>query len=99
VARRVLLGRAVAASDMPALRAAPQVQPPALRGEALDTSIARRGHVGIDRGRLIGHRSTHIGFGIRIRTRTRTGIGIRIRIRIGILTPSAPTRASARTSA
>ncbi len=57
VARRVPLGRAVAASDVPALRAAPQVEPPAAGREALGAALARGRHVGIDRRGLVGHAS------------------------------------------
>jgi hypothetical protein len=40
VLRRMLIGGAVTTSDMSALSAAPQVQPPAIRRETLGTTIA-----------------------------------------------------------
>src|SRR6187401_2386757 len=45
---RVLRRRRVAAADMPALHASPEVEPPAVGGETLDTPGATRRRVGID---------------------------------------------------
>ena len=46
--RRMLTGRTVTTADVPTLSATPQVQPPSIRGQTFDATIAARSHRGID---------------------------------------------------
>src|SRR5262252_2788450 len=50
----MLAGRRVAAADVPTARAAPQMKPPAVAGQALHTALATRRHARVD-ALIVGH--------------------------------------------